>query len=189
MRDEEASEDSGTSKKRPILKITLLVVLALVVQAVVVFGTLFVTGFFDSTADAEGAIAEMQEAETSEILKDIVDVDESQSLSSEGLVYLEIKPELLTNLHNSQRLLQLKVAVMVKENDEQTLVEEIKEHLFPVRSRFLQILSEKQEEQVRSLGYREVLAAEFKTEMNDILEERIGSRQIKELYFIDFIVQ
>lgn len=189
MSNQEASEDSGTPKKRPILKITLLVVLALVVQGAVVFGTLFAVGSFDSPADAESAIAEMEGSETSDNLDDIVDSEEPQGLGSGALVYLEIKPELLTNLYNSQRLLQLKVAVMVKENDEQTLVEEIKEHAFPIRSRLLEILSEKREDQASTLGYRAVLAAELKVAMNDVLEEHLGGRHVEEIYFTEFIVQ
>tara|TARA_B110000003_G_C16645960_1_gene532076 strand:+ start:2495 stop:3052 length:558 start_codon:yes stop_codon:yes gene_type:complete len=184
-----SDEASEAPKTRPILKIILLVILALVVQAAVVFGTLFAAGFFDSPADAESAITAMEESENSDNLDDIVDSDEPQGSAEGGRVYFEIKPELLTNLYNSQRLLQLKVAVMVKENDEQTLVEEIKEHAFPIRSRLLEILSEKREDQASTLGYRAVLAAELKVAMNDVLEEHLGGRHVEEIYFTEFIVQ
>ena len=185
-----SDEASEAPKTRPILKIILLVILALVVQAAVVFGTLFAAGFFDSPADAEECYhCNGKSQKNSDNLDDIVDSDEPQGSAEGGRVYFEIKPELLTNLYNSQRLLQLKVAVMVKENDEQTLVEEIKEHAFPIRSRLLEILSEKREDQASTLGYRAVLAAELKVAMNDVLEEHLGGRHVEEIYFTEFIVQ
>ena len=184
-----SDEASGAPKTRPILKIILLVFLALVVQAAVVFGTLFAAGFFDSPADAESAITAMEESENSDNLDDIVDSDEPQGSAEGGRVYFEIKPELLSNLFNSQRMIQVQIAVMVKENDDKTLVEEIKEHAFPVRSSFLKILSQKREDEVSNLGFRENLGDELKKAMNDVLEKRTGSRHIQELYFTEFIVQ
>tara|TARA_B110000037_G_scaffold221044_1_gene290645 strand:- start:2502 stop:3059 length:558 start_codon:yes stop_codon:yes gene_type:complete len=184
-----SDEASGAPKTRPILKIILLVILALVVQAAVVFGTLFAAGFFDSPADAESAITAMEESENSDKLDDIVDSDEPQGSAEGGPVYFEIKPELLTNLYNSPRLLQVKVAVMVKENKDTTVVKDIKGHMFAVRSRLLEILAQKREDEVSALGFRDSLAAEFKVAMNDVLEEHLGGRHVEEIYFTEFIVQ
>jgi flagellar basal body-associated protein FliL len=86
-------------------------------------------------------------------------------------------------------MIQVQIAVMVKENDDKTLVEEIKEHAFPIRSSFLKILSQKREDEVSNLGFRENLGDELKKAMNDVLEKRTGSRHIQELYFTEFIVQ
>ena len=46
MSSEKASEDSEGSKKRPIVKIVLIVVLVLILLGGAVLGTLFAVGFF-----------------------------------------------------------------------------------------------------------------------------------------------
>ena len=128
MSSEETSEDSGGSKKRPIVKIVLIVVLVLILLGGAVLGTLFAVGFFDSKTDAESAIAAMEDAENSG-----AGVNDQQRLAEaikviddEGLKYLEIEPELLSNLHNSQRMIQVKIAVMVKQNEDKTILSLIK---------------------------------------------------------------
>ena len=189
---DETSDVSETPKKRSVLKIVLVVLLALILLGGAVIGTLFAVGFFESES-AEDAIAAMEAGENGDNLEDIVESEQPQGKnedSDEGeLAYFEIKPELLSNLFNSQRMIQVQIAVMVKENDDKTLVEEIKEHAFPIRSSFLKILSQKREEEVSNLGFRENLGGELKKAMNDVLEKRTGSRHIQELYFTEFIVQ
>tara|TARA_B100000768_G_scaffold132327_1_gene122985 strand:+ start:811 stop:1386 length:576 start_codon:yes stop_codon:yes gene_type:complete len=189
---DETSDASETPKKRSVLKIVLVVLLALILLGGAVIGTLFAVGFFESES-AEDAIAAMEAGENGDNLEDIVESEQPQGKnedSDEGeLAYFEIKPELLSNLFNSQRMIQVQIAVMVKENDDKTLVEEIKEHAFPVRSSFLKILSQKREDQVSNLGFRENLGGELKKAMNDVLEKRTGSRHVQELYFTEFIVQ
>lgn len=189
---DETSDVSETPKKRSVLKIVLVVLLALILLGGAVIGTLFAVGFFESES-AEDAIAAMEAGENGDNLEDIVESEQPQGKnedSDEGeLAYFEIKPELLSNLFNSQRMIQVQIAVMVKENDDKTLVEEIKEHAFPVRSSFLKILSQKREDQVSNLGFRENLGGELKKAMNDVLEKRTGSRHVQELYFTEFIVQ
>ena len=189
---DETSDVSETPKKRSILKIVLVVLLALILLGGAVIGTLFAVGFFESES-AEDAIAAMEAGKNGDNLEDIVESEQPQGKnedSDEGeLAYFEIKPELLSNLFNSQRMIQVQIAVMVKENDDKTLVEEIKEHAFPIRSSFLKILSQKREEEVSNLGFRENLGGELKKAMNDVLEKRTGSRHIQELYFTEFIVQ
>jgi flagellar basal body-associated protein FliL len=193
MSDEEATEASGSSTKRLVLKIILIVLLALILLGGAVVGTLFAVGFFELQRDAESAITAMEEGDNSDNLDDIVQSDKPQDenkITAEGeLVYFEIKPELLSNLYNSQRMIQIKIAVMVKENEDKTLVEEIQQHAFPVRNSLLEILSQKREDQVSNLGFRENLGTELKKAMNDVLEKRIGSRYVQELYFTEFIVQ
>ncbi len=189
---DETSDASETPKKRSVLKIVLVVLLALILLGGAVIGTLFAVGFFESES-AEDAIAAMEAGENGDNLEDIVESEQPQGKnedSDEGeLAYFEIKPELLSNLFNSQRMIQVQIAVMVKENDDKTLVEEIKEHAFPVRSSFLKILSQKREDQVSNLGFRENLGGELKKAMNDVLEKRTGSRHVQELYFTEFIIQ
>ena len=189
---DETSDVSETPKKRSILKIVLVVLLALILLGGAVIGTLLAVGFFEP-GSAEDAIAAMEAGKNGDNLEDIVESEQPQGKnedSDEGeLAYFEIKPELLSNLFNSQRMIQVQIAVMVKENDDKTLVEEIKEHAFPIRSSFLKILSQKREDEVSNLGFRENLGGELKKAMNDVLEKRTGSRHIQELYFTEFIVQ
>jgi flagellar FliL protein len=189
---DKTSDISETPKKSSVLKIVLIVLLALILLGGAVIGTLFAVGFFESES-AEDAIAAMEAGENGDNLDDIVESKEPQGKnedSDEGeLAYFEIKPELLSNLFNSQRMIQVQIAVMVKENDDKTLVEEIKEHAFPIRSSFLKILSQKREDEVSNLGFRADLGGELKKAMNDVLEKRTGSRHIQELYFTQFIVQ
>ena len=78
---------------------------------------------------------------------------------------------------------------LMEENEDATLVGQIQEHAFPVRSSLLKVLSEQREDRVPTDGFRDNLAVELRDTINDVLESRIGSRDIQEVYFTEFIVQ
>lgn len=193
MSNEEVNEDSGTPTKKPIVKILLIALLALIVLAGAVGGTLFAVGFFDPEVDAESAITAMEDAENSDSTAAEGADDEEQHDNKTAIegeqTYFEIKPEFLSNLYNSQRMIQVQIAVMLTENEDATLVEQIQEHAFPVRSSLLKVLSEQREDRVPTDGFRDNLAVELRDTINDVLESRIGSRDIQEVYFTEFIVQ
>ncbi|HAG70872.1 MAG TPA: hypothetical protein DCL66_01590 [Gammaproteobacteria bacterium] len=186
-------ENDGEKKSKAPLKIILLVLLVVTLIAGSVVATLFFAGFFDPKLSAEEAIAAMENPDAaeaagkSEAKEEKEEDDEGEGEGEEA--YLQLKTEFLSNLFNSQRMIQVQIAVMVIENEDKTRIADIEKHLFPVRGSLLKILSQKREDQIYGSKLRQELAEEFKKAMNDELEERIGGRFIEELYFTEFIIQ
>ncbi|MDG0968233.1 MAG: flagellar basal body-associated FliL family protein [Porticoccaceae bacterium] len=182
-----ADNDGDAPKKRSILKIILIVVIVLVLLGGVAGGIMYAMGMFTEATDAEQAIAAM-EANSADQEQPNQRVEKEYDAGRKP-VYFEIKPELLSNVYNSQKVIQIRVALMFNDNDAGEVVEVIQEHNFPIRNALLKVLSEQREEMISRIRFREDLAFELKKEINDILEASIGSREIKELYFAELIVQ
>lgn len=178
-------------KRKAPLKIILLVLLVVTLIAGSVVATLFFAGFLDPKLSAEEAIAAMENPDAAEAAgKSEAKEEKEEDDEGEGEeAYLQLKTEFLSNLFNSQRMIQVQIAVMVIENEDKTRIADIEKHLFPVRGSLLKILSQKREDEIYGSKLRQELAEEFKKAMNDELEERIGGRFIEELYFTEFIIQ
>jgi flagellar basal body-associated protein FliL len=185
--------NDGEKKSKAPLKIILLVLLVVTLIAGSVFATLFFAGFLDPKLSAEEAIAAMENPDAAEAAgKSKAKEEEEKDDEDEGEgeeAYLQIKTEFLSNLFNSQRMVQVQIAVMVIENEDKTRIADIEKHLFPVRSSLLKILAQKREDEIYGSKLRQELAEEFKKTMNDELEDRVGGRFIEELYFTEFIIQ
>lgn len=174
-------------KKRSLLKIILIVILVLVLLGSVAGGIMYAMGIFTEATDAEQAIAAMEAGSSNQ--EQSTEKAEQEYDAGRKPVYFEIKPELLSNVYNSQKVIQIRVALMFNDNDAGEVAEVIKEHNFPIRNALLKVLAEQREEMISRMRFREDLAFELKKEINDILEASIGSREIKELYFAELIVQ
>lgn len=185
-----ASEEGDAPKKGSALKIVLIVVLVIVLLGGIAGGVMYAMGVFSPATDAESAIAAMEAGEQKDTSSSTAaQVEEKAYEAGRKPVYYEIKPELLSNVFNSQKVIQIRVAVMFNDNDSGEVTELFKEHNFPIRNALLKVLAEQREEMISRINFREDLAFELKKQINDILESRTGSREVKELYFTELIVQ
>ena len=186
-------ENNGEKQSKGPLKSILLLLLVATLIAGSVVATLVFVGFFEPKLSAEEAIAAMENPDAAEAAgKSKAKEEEEKDDEDEGEgeeAYLQIKTEFLSNLFNSQRMVQVQIAVMVIENKDKTRVADIEKHFLPVRNSLLKILSQKREDEMYGSKLREELAEEFKKTMNDELEDRVGGRFIQELYFTEFIIQ
>lgn len=182
-----AEEADKESKKGSPLKIIVIVFIVLVLLGAVTGGVMFAMGMFDTQMDAEKAISEMEASGgsgSSEKPQPEDDYDPSREP-----VYHEIKPELLSNVFNSSKVIQVRVAIMFKDNKDGDVAALFQQLNFPIRNALLKVLASQREEMIARINFREDLAFELKKEINDILEIKTGSREVLELYFAELIVQ
>jgi flagellar FliL protein len=86
-------------------------------------------------------------------------------------------------------MIQLKVAVMTVYDEEEQIIERVKLHDYPIRSAFLQVLSEQTEEMMLQPEFRESLALRLKNTINEVLTEIEGSGGVEAVYFTEFLIQ
>lgn len=189
---EEDTEVEG-KKKSPIVKILLIAVVAIVLLAGTVVGTLFVTGFFDKKdeAAAEAQLKALEEEAAkandpaSNELKKVT--KESPELTRFENHYMELEKDMLANLTNSRKVIQVQLAIMT--HYDQRVFKNVEKHQFALRSAALDVMRQTTEDQLAQPDFRKNLAEKIRTEMNAVLERFEDFGGIEEIYFTSFVVQ
>ena len=190
---EEDTEVEG-KKKSPIVKIILIAVVAIVLLVGTVVGTLFVTGFFDKkdeTAaeaqlkaleeEAAGAKNPASDAGPKKVTKD------SPELTRFENHYMEIEKDMLANLTNSRKVIQVQLAIMT--HYDERVFKNVKKHEFALRSAALDVMRQTTEDQLGQPDFRKTLAEKIRLELNAVLEKFEDFGGIEEVYFTSFVVQ
>jgi flagellar FliL protein len=189
---EEDTEVEG-KKKSPIVKIILIAVVAIVLLAGTVVGTLFVTGFFDKKDEAaaeaqlkalEEQAAKANDPATTELQKV---TKESPQLTRFENHYMELEKDMLANLTNSRKVIQVQLAIMT--HYDQRVFKNVEKHQFALRSAALDVMRQTTEDQLNQADFRKNLAEKIRTEMNAVLERFEDFGGIEEVYFTSFVVQ
>ena len=117
MADEQLDDEEKKGGKG-LIKIILIVVAVLVLVGVTVGATLFFTGFFDP-APEEAAEEQIQQIETeaeaaaAETAKQPAKIQlEAPQIEKFETVYYELELDMVANLANSRKVMQVKVAIM-----------------------------------------------------------------------------
>ncbi|WP_396435178.1 flagellar basal body-associated protein FliL [Limnohabitans sp.] len=190
---EEDTEVEG-KKKSPIVKIVLIAVVALLLLVGTVFGTLFVTGFFDkkdeAAAEAQLKALEEQAAAANDPAKNAgptkVTKDTPELTRFENH-YLEIEKDMLANLTNSRKVIQVQLAIMT--HYDERVFKNVKKHEFALRSAALDVMRQTTEAELGESDFRKKLAEKIRSEMNAVLEKFEDFGGIEEVYFTSFVVQ
>ena len=184
MATQENTEDGDITSERSKSKIVILLAVGIITIGLVVAGILYGLGFFDQSLDAESAIAAMDSKERADLQQEA-----SNARAGTQASYYEITPNLISNISNSRQMIQLKVAVMTVYDEEEQIIERVKLHDYPIRSAFLQVLSEQTEEMMLQPEFRESLALRLKNTINEVLTEIEGSGGVEAVYFTEFLIQ
>ena len=192
MADEETEVE--VKKKSPLVKIILIAVVAILVLAGTVVGTLFVTGFFDkkdtSAAEAQlkaleqeasGAKNAASEAQPKKVTKD------SPELTRFENHYMELEKELVANLTNSRKVIQVKLAIMT--HYDERVFKNVKKHEFALRSTALDVMRQTIDADLSQPDFRKKLAAKIRLELNAVLEKYEDFGGIEEVFFTSFVAQ
>ena len=190
---EEDTEVEG-KKKSPIVKIILIAVVAILLLVGTVVGTRFVTGFFDKkdeTAaeaqlkaleqEAAGAKDPAQQAGPQKVTK------ESPELKRFEIHYMEIEKDMLANLTNSRKVIQVQLAIMT--HYDERVFKNVKKHEFALRSAALDVMRQTTEDQLAQPDFRKNLGEKIRLELNAVLEKFEDFGGIEEVYFTSFVVQ
>jgi flagellar protein FliL len=193
MADEEI-ELEGKPKK-PIVKIALIAVAALLLLAITVFGTLFVSGFFDhkDTHAAEQALKELEDKKANESKAAASEATpgkvakETPELTRFENSYMELEKPLISNLTNTRKVIQLNLAIMT--HYDERVFKNVKKHEFALRSVSLDVMRQMTEADLGKPEFRKELAEKIRDAMNAVLMKYEDFGGIEEAYFTSFVVQ
>ncbi len=177
-------------KKKPILKIILFVVGAIVLMVAVAFGTLFFSGYFEKKAE----LAAMDKLEELEAAASKAKVEAPSKIKKEAPEatrfeknYLQLDKELMTNITGSKKVMVVQVALMT--HYDTRVFDNVKKHEFALRSAMLDVMRQTTEADVAKPDFRKELAAKLKTEVNDLLEKFEDFGGIEDVFFTSFVMQ
>lgn len=191
MADEDTEFEGN--KKSPIVKIILISVVAIVLLVGTVVGTLFVTGFFDNKdqAAAEAQIKALEEEAvkaSNPALNEVKKVTkDSPQLTRFENHYMELEKDMLANLTNSRKVIQVQLAIMTHYDNR--VFKNVTKHEFALRSAALDVMRQTTEAELNQPDFRKNLAEKIRTEMNAVLERFEDFGGIEEIYFTSFVVQ
>jgi flagellar FliL protein len=195
-----ADEDNEVEgkKKRPILKILLIVLLVIILLAGAVGGTLFATGFFDKK-DEQAAEQKLKDLEQEKSNAAAGKDKDGKPLEPQKVTkatpelkrfenhYLELERDMLANLTNSRKVIQVQVAIMT--HYDERVFKNVKKHEVALRSAALDVMRQTTEADLAQKDFRKQLAEKIRTEVNAVLEKYEDFGGIEEVYFTSFVVQ
>ncbi len=187
------AESDGTEepkKKKPILKILLIVIGAIVLMVGVMFATLFFSGYFEKKAElaAQDKLEELEAAASkakveapSKIKKEAPEATRFEKN------YLQMDKELMTNITGSKKVMVVQVALMT--HYDSRVFDNVKKHEFALRSAMLDVMRQTTEADVAKPDFRKDMAAKLKEVMNELLEKYEDFGGIEDVFFTSFVMQ
>jgi flagellar FliL protein len=177
-------------KKKPIVKIILFALGAILVMVAVAFGTLFFSGYFEKKAE----LAAMDKLEELEAAASKAKVEAPSKIKKEAPEatrfeknYLQLDKELMTNITGSKKVMVVKVALMT--HYDTRVFDNVKKHEFALRSAMLDVMRQTTEADVAKPDFRKELAAKLKAEVNELLEKFEDFGGIEDVFFTSFVMQ
>ena len=189
----EAAPEEGAEapkKKKPILLIVGIAVLAIVLMVGVAFGTLYFSGFYEKKAElaAMDKLEELEAAATK--AKDEAPAKlkkEAPEATRFEKNYFQIEKELMTNITGSKKVMVVQMAVMT--HYDSRVFDNIKKHQFALRSAMLDLMRQTTEAEASKPEFPKELAGKLKDIMNALLEEYEDFGGIEEVMFTSFVMQ
>jgi flagellar FliL protein len=190
---EAAPEEEGAEapkKKKPILLIVGIAVLAIVLMVGVAFGTLYFSGYYEKKAElaAMDKLEELEAAATK--AKDEAPAKlkkEAPEATRFEKNYFQIEKELMTNITGSKKVMVVQIAVMT--HYDSRVFDNIKKHEFALRSAMLDLMRQTTEAEANKPEFRKELAIKLKDIMNSLLEEYEDFGGVEEVMFTSFVMQ
>ena len=189
----ETDAEAGTEepkKKKPILLILGIVVLAVVLMVGIAFGTLYFSGYYEKKAElaAMDKLEELEAAATK--AKDEAPAKlkkEAPEATRFEKNYFQVEKELMTNITGSKKVMVVQIAVMT--HYDSRVFDNIKKHEFALRSAMLDVMRQTTEAEASKPEFRKELAVKLKDIMNSLLEEYEDFGGVEEVMFTSFVMQ
>ena len=192
MADEEIEVEG--KKKSPIVKIILIAVVTLLLLAGTVAGTLFVTGFFDkkdtAAAEAQLKALEQEAAGTKNAVAELPPkkvTKDTPELTRFENQYMELEKDMVANLTNSRKVIQVKLAIMT--HYDERVFKNVKKHEFALRATALDVMRLTTDADLNQADFRKKMAEKIRSEFNAVLEKYEDFGGIEEVFFTSFVVQ
>jgi flagellar FliL protein len=188
-----AAETEGAEepkKKKPIVKIILAVVGAIVLMVGVMFATLFFSGYFEKKAElaAQDKLEELEAAASKAKIEAPSKIKkEAPEATRFEKNYLQLDKELMTNITGSKKVMVVQVALMT--HYDSRVFDNVKKHEFALRSAMLDVMRQTTEADVTKPDFRKDLAAKLKDVLNELLEKFEDFGGIEDVFFTSFVMQ
>ena len=185
----EAGSDEP-KKKKPILLIVGIVVLAIVLMVGIAFGTLYFSGYYEKKAElaAMDKLEELEAAATK--AKDEAPAKlkkEAPEATRFEKNYFQVEKELMTNITGSKKVMVVQIAIMT--HYDSRVFDNIQKHEFALRSAMLDLMRQTTEAEASKPEFRKELAVKLKDIMNTLLEEYEDFGGVEEVMFTSFVMQ
>jgi len=184
----EGSEEP--KKKKPILLIVGIVVLAIVLMVGIAFGTLYFSGYYEKKAEL-AAMDKLEELEAAATKANDVAPGKLKKEAPEATRfeknYFQVEKELMTNITGSKKVMVVQIAIMT--HYDSRVFDNIKKHEFALRSAMLDLMRQTTEAEASKPEFRKELAVKLKDIMNALLEEYEDFGGVEEVMFTSFVMQ
>jgi flagellar FliL protein len=196
--EEEVEVEIEEKKSGGLVKILLFVIIGILVIAISIGATLFLTGFFDAkpvVVDENGNVI-IQEAAVGEAGAEVdpsaqqpldkvpKDLPEGQKFDQ---LYNEMERKFTVNLLGSKQFCQFTMGFMT--HYDQRVVDNVYKHELALRSAILMEVSTYNKDQLSTVSDKQKLANKIKERMNQVLIGYEDFGGIEEVFFTEFVIQ
>jgi flagellar FliL protein len=195
--EEEVEVEVEEKKKGGLVKILLFVIIGILLIAISIGATLFVTGAFDAkpvVVDENGNVVNQQAgAEGGEevdpnapkpLTKVAKELPEGQKFDQ---LYNEMERKFTVNLSGSKQFCQFTMGFMT--HYDQRVVDNVYKHELALRSAIIMEVSTYSKDQLATVADKQTLANAIKSRMNLVLIGYEDFGGIEEVFFTEFVIQ
>ncbi len=195
--EEEVEVEVEEKKKGGLVKILLFVIIGILLIAISIGATLFVTGAFDAkpvVVDENGNVVNQQAAaEGGEevdpnapkpLTKVAKELPEGQKFDQ---LYNEMERKFTVNLSGSKQFCQFTMGFMT--HYDQRVVDNVYKHELALRSAIIMEVSTYSKDQLSTVADKQTLANAIKSRMNLVLIGYEDFGGIEEVFFTEFVIQ
>jgi len=197
MANEDLEVEVEEQKKGGLVKVLLFVIIGILIIAMSIGGTLFLTGFFDSKpviVDENGNVVVQQDGDES---GDPIDPNAPKALEKvakeqpEGQkfdqLYNEMERSFTVNLLGSKQFCQFTMGFMT--HYDQRIVDNVYKHELAIRSAIIMEVSTYSADVLTTVSDKQLLANAIKTRINQVLIGYEDFGGIEEVFFTEFVIQ
>lgn len=197
MANEDLEVEVEEQKKGGLVKVLLFVIIGILIIAMSIGGTLFLTGFFDSKpviVDENGNVVVQQDGDES---GDPIDPNAPKALEKvakeqpEGQkfdqLYNEMERSFTVNLLGSKQFCQFTMGFMT--HYDQRIVDNVYKHELAIRSAIIMEVSTYSSDVLTTVSDKQLLANAIKTRINQVLIGYEDFGGIEEVFFTEFVIQ
>ena len=195
--EEEVEVEVEEKKKGGLVKILLFVIIGILLIAISIGATLFVTGAFDAkpvVVDENGNVVNQQAgAEGGEevdpnapkpLTKVAKELTEDKKFDQ---LYNEMERKFTVNLSGSKQFCQFTMGFMT--HYDQRVVDNVYKHELALRSAIIMEVSTYSKDQLATVADKQTLANAIKSRMNLVLIGYEDFGGIEEVFFTEFVIQ
>ena len=160
------------------VKILMAITAVIILIAVSIVTTLYVTGAMSGYRGANGEATQVETGHGPAAGQD----------SFKEPIYYAFDPAFVVNFNDGKNIRYLQLSMEVMTYDD-SVVEDLKKHMPVIRNNLIMILSNLNYEVINTGAGKKQLQDEALTEIRSILKEKTGREGVEEVYFTGFVMQ